>query len=404
MKNLFAQKTRMALDPVGLYYASIISETQPGNFNVSAYLYEKIEPQILQTAVNNIMRRLPFLSGRLYGGFFQYFHEILETPPQIVKSDTVPLFGEYYKEGDGHVLRILYGERHFTVEAIHSIVDGRGLSKVACALLVRYFELLGVSVSKSDIANCAEVVTSEEAEDAYIRYANSKKYPALKDEILEAHHFDGTKRAAAHVISKTFELAEIKAAAKSCGATISEYLLARVFAALAAERNSQGSKNPITTMLPIDCRSFFPSKTFRTFVCSKTVTIPETSDFSEMLTKIREQFAEITPDFVQGSINEIHNLRKKSAFAPLALKKMFIDKMSVLEDGKLTTTFSNLGLIQLPPELHERVKNLEFAISTPEYMPYSFSCITTGEALTLTVTSCAESDAVPNEIFESVVQ
>jgi hypothetical protein len=48
MKNLFAQKTRMVLDPVGLYYASIISETQPGNFNVSAYLHEKIVPQILQ--------------------------------------------------------------------------------------------------------------------------------------------------------------------------------------------------------------------------------------------------------------------------------------------------------------------------------------------------------------------
>ncbi|MCL1842830.1 MAG: hypothetical protein FWF79_03375, partial [Defluviitaleaceae bacterium] len=194
MKKLFAPKTRIALDPVGLYYASTISEANPGNFNISAYLHEKIDPQVLQTAVNDLMRRLPFLSGRLYGGFFQYFHEILEAPPQIIKADTVPLFGEYYKEGSGHVLRVLYGERHFTVEAIHSIVDGRGLAKVVCALLVRYFELLGVRVSKSDIVDCRGIAVAEEAEDAYIRYANSKKYPAAKAENFNAYHHEGIKK------------------------------------------------------------------------------------------------------------------------------------------------------------------------------------------------------------------
>ena len=408
MSNLFAPKTRMVLDPVGLYYASIISETQPGNFSVSAYLHEKIEPQILQNAVNDLIRRLPFLSGRLHSGFFQYFHEILETPPQIVKADTVELFGEYYNEGDGHVLRVLYGERHFTVEGIHSIVDGCGLSKVVCAILVRYFELLGVSVSRSNIVNCADNVTAneakEEAEDAYHRYANAKKFPATKTENLNAYHHEGIKKIPARIISKTFELGEIKSAAKSQGATISEYLLAHVFMELAEERNAHGTESSITSMLPIDCRSFFPSKTFRSFVCNRTITMPETTDFSEMLKGIHSQFSDITADFVQKSINEVHNMRNKSKFVPLALKKKLIDRMGVLEESKLTTTFSNLGLIQLPSELRERVKNLEFAISTPEYMPYSFSCIAVGEALTLTVTSCAQSNDVPTGTFERVVQ
>ncbi|MCL2356202.1 MAG: hypothetical protein FWC70_03435 [Defluviitaleaceae bacterium] len=402
MKKLFAPKTRMALDPVGLYYASTISKANPGNFNISAYLHEKIDPHVLQTAVNDLMRRLPFLSGRLYGGVFQYYHEILEVPPQIVKADTVPLFSEYYKEGSGYVLRVLYGERHFTVEAIHSIVDGRGLAKIVCALLARYFELLGVNVSKRDIADCTDSVVAEEAEDAYLRYANSAKYPVTKVDNFNAYHHEGIKKAPARVISKTFELENIKAAAKSNGATISEYLLACVFTELAAERDAQGLKNPVTSMLPVDCRSYFPSRTFRTFVCNRTITMPETSDFFEMLKQIRAQFADITPDFVQKSINEVHTLRKKSNFVPLALKKKLIDRTGILEESKLTTTFSNLGLVPLPPEIRARVKNLEFVISTPEYMTYSFSCITIGETLTLTVTSCAESNVVPDGIFEKI--
>ncbi|MCL1842337.1 MAG: hypothetical protein FWF79_00835, partial [Defluviitaleaceae bacterium] len=221
-------------------------------------------------------------------------------------------------------------------------------------------------------------------------------------ENFNAYHHEGIKKAPARVISKTFELGNIKSAAKSNGATISEYLLARVFGELAAERDEQGLNNPITSMLPIDCRSYFPSRTFRTFVCNRTITMPETSDFSEMLKQIRAQFADITPDFVQKSINEVHNLRKKSNLVPLALKKKLIDRMGVLEESKLTTTFSNLGLVRLPPEILERVKNLEFVISTPEYMPYSFSCIAVGKALTLTVTSCAESDAVPDGIFKKI--
>ncbi|MCL1883044.1 MAG: hypothetical protein FWF81_04740, partial [Defluviitaleaceae bacterium] len=42
------------------------------------------------------------------------------------------------------------------------------------------------------------------------------------------------------------------------------------------------------------------------------------------------------------------------------------------------------------------------SLSTPEYMPYSLSCITIGEAITLTVTSCAESNAVINGIFAKI--
>jgi hypothetical protein len=67
-----------------------------------------------------------FLSGRLHRGFFGYYHEILAEPPVIVPARNGHTFSTYFESGSGHVLRILYGDRHVTVETLHSICDGRG--------------------------------------------------------------------------------------------------------------------------------------------------------------------------------------------------------------------------------------------------------------------------------------
>lgn len=70
-------------------------------------------------------------------------------------------FSDYYFKGEKHVLRVLYGERHITVEVIHSILDGRGLAEVVQALLAQYFELLGIGFDKKDIISCADEIQAE---------------------------------------------------------------------------------------------------------------------------------------------------------------------------------------------------------------------------------------------------
>ena len=74
----------MELDPIGQYYASVITPKHPGQFMLSAYLNEVVDPNILQQSVNEVVCRLPFLSGRLKPKFFSYHHELLSSPPQVV--------------------------------------------------------------------------------------------------------------------------------------------------------------------------------------------------------------------------------------------------------------------------------------------------------------------------------
>ncbi|MCL1863908.1 MAG: hypothetical protein FWF78_10120 [Defluviitaleaceae bacterium] len=393
------------LDPIGQYYASVITPKHPGQFMLSAYLKEKVEPKILQQSVDDTMRRLPFLCGRLKPKFFSYHHELLSSPPKIVWMDKIVsdyTFTDYYNKGDKHVLRVLYGECHITLEVIHSIVDGRGLARVMQTLLSRYFELLGLDFDKSDVIDCSDKFCTEEWEDAYLRFyePSKKKSGRITEEQPESYHCKTTKPMPAHIILKSFDLAEIKQSAKEHDATVSEYMTAQIFFAIADERNANGSNKPITALIPIDCRAFFPTKTLRSFVDSITITMPETDDMHTMVAGIREQFAKITEGFVQESINEFQGLANKGRFLPRVIKKWWLRRFEGSEGGGLTTTFSNLGKVPLPPEVEAKVEKIAFIIDAEEEdMPITFASATVGNTLTLAITLCQRDSGTPFDIF-----
>lgn len=391
MKHNFSPKTRIELDFLGQFYASIINSEQPGVFSISAYLKTSINPAVLQQAVNDLMKRLPFLNGRLRDGFFWYEHEVLEKPPEIVPiKKSSPSFSDYYNSGEGHVIRVLYGESHFTVEAIHSICDGRGLSKIVSALLVRYFELLGEEIDKANIIDCLGTLHLEEVEDAFLRYANlaPKFHSKKKKESLniKAYRPVYSKHAKQQVITQKYDTKRLKKVAKDHNLSITGYILACIFKAIAEKRPANESKKPITASMPIDCRSYLPSKTLRSFVSNTTIIMPETTNLIEMSKGIKSQLEAIDKDFIHQDIKEKQRLYNKTRYIPRAFKKLLMKWMERSEANGNTTGLSNLGVVKLPEEIENLVDRLEFAISLEQETPYYFSCVTMGDTLTLTAT------------------
>ncbi|MDR0767374.1 MAG: hypothetical protein LBE57_02855 [Methanosarcinales archaeon] len=376
----------MELDLIGQYYASIINRKQSGVFALSAHLKEPIDPRILQQAVNDLMRRLPFLNGRLKRSFFHYKNEILTAPPQVKPAGAEPLFCNYYNRGSRHMLSIVYGERHFTVRTTHIICDGRSLSKIICAVLLRYYELLGVEADKSDIIDCSGHFQSEEAENAYGRFANPAAEVEKSSPNVKAYRLKSSKSAPQKVLTKTFAGDKVKAAAKAHRATVTEYLSAQILSGIAKERNGKGDKRPVIIMIPIDGRSFFPCRTLRSFVSTSAIVMPETEDFSEMVRQVSAQFERINKESVQKDINELQNPYHSIRYVPRVLKVFVMKRFERSKYLSQTTGFSNLGLIKLPLEVESRVERLEFSISLEQDSSYFFSCATVGNTLAFTAT------------------
>ena len=393
----------MELDFLGEAYAS--KGGYLGLFSLSVHLTEQVNPQILQQAFGDLMRRLPFLSVRLCPG---YLHEVLEEPPPVVpESGSHYLFTEYFNRGSRHMLRVLYGEYYFKVETTHTITDGRGLSKIVSALLLRYYELTGIKVDENErggIIDCAGMLQPAETEDAYKRFASAeqRKHNRKEPRIKNVYMHEQMRRADTRVISRTFDLEKIKVAAKSHDATIGEYILAHIFAAIAMERDETNCKGSIVITVPVDYRRFFVSKTFRNFVGSKNIVIHEAEGFPEMLSRVKSQFASLDKNSVQIDITGIQEAKDSLRKLPPALRGFLYRTVGRRMMKKTTSMFSNLGVVKLPRQIEEHIKSMELVLSPTEGILYTFACITLGNVLTLSITSDAAGDGIVNEVFRTL--
>ena len=384
---------RMALDVLGQFFASTFNPYDTGSFSVTVHLNEPLDPNTLQQAVNDLMRRLPFLSGRLRRGFFGYWLEALAEPPQIVPAENAYAFRQYYKKKPGHMLQVQYGPRHFTAQVTHALCDGRSVSRIASALLVRYFELLGVAVpDKGNVLDCADQMQPEEMENCYERFGSIKKPEASMKQRIAAkktYQPQGKKLPRHRVTTKVFDAGEVKAAAKAHGATVNEYLMAHVFLALARERRAMGKPAPIVISVPIDCRGFFPTKSMRNFVSDIKIPMPDSEDFAEVVQEIRGQLAQLSAEGLQAEISAMQQLYHKARWVPRCVKRVFMVITGLSEVRAQSTGLSNLGVVKLPAEIEPRVDHMEFVIESD---PLYFSCVTAGGKLALTAVASVESD------------
>ena len=380
------QGQTVELDLVGQFYASIITRNQSCVFAVSVCLKESVNPQALQQAVNDLICRLPFLNMRLKRSFFHFKGEILAEPPQIKPENEEPLFSPFFKRGSGHMICVSYGEQHFTVQTTHVVCDGRSLTKIASSLLVRYFEILGVDADKSGVVDCSQSFKAEEAENAYERYVKHNAIPAGNAKSapnIKAYRYKASRTVPQQVLTRVFDAEKIKETAKKYNATVTEFILFQIFSAIRKERDDKGDKRPITSLIPVDCRSFFPSKSMRSFVSGTTVTMPDTNDAFQSIQQIKTQFKKINQENVLKDIGEIQNMYHSARYVPRVLKAVFMKMMARSEAHYNSTGFSNVGLIKLPSEIENHVEHIEFLISLEEDAPYFFSCATIGKALAL---------------------
>jgi len=398
--NKVKAKNRIKLDHTGQYWATIHSEDNPRTFSLTIHLNEVVNPEILQQAVNDLIKRLPHLNVRLKSGCLWWYHDILDTPLKIAQQSKNFVPARHFKK-DETLTRILYGERHFTIEILHTICDGRGLLKIINALLIRYYERLGYRVNKQGMIDCATSPRVEETEDAYARYADLRK--SKKEKVKREIYIPKYQAVTPTTIIKKFDLNLLKYKAKTHDATVTEYIIAHMMIEFAKQREKEGSQKAVVVDTPVDCRTFFPTDCLRNFNSYKMILMPESSNFADLLQKIKAQFGEINADLCQETMSEMENLMRLANYVPLFIKKLIIRKIGDAEKNNYSVLLSNLGLVKLPEEIKDKVEMFSFPIGNESHVPYQFSCVTVGNTLTLTIVTTAKDNQIVENIYSAIM-
>lgn len=396
-------KQRYPLDLSALAYPMMKSSRAQSNFRFSAQLTNPVDPECLKQSLSDILAYYPTLKTRLAPAFF--WHELKEnTAPLIVKEDDrAPLSPFRTEDTNDYPFRLAYRGEEITLEFFHAATDGNVGVMFLCDLLTRYIERKeGVAPHTLDRALTAQ--------DDFLTYARKKTLfkVSLKKYNGSAAYPLGEKGnylPAPILLSHEIPVAELKAAAKSHGATVTEYLTACYIAALLAGATLPLDK-PVAIFLPIDLRRFFPSKTMQNFVCFERILLSkEQSDlsFEGILRIVREEFAnKITKERMQEHVDDV-----VSCFTfPLVKYLPLFIKQPIFKFGKWisnkvrqTAILTNVGEVPLPPDVAPFVKSVNLYSNVNQNAPLNVGVISFGDVCRVSVTCLLKSTDLPMRFF-----
>ena len=161
---------------------------------------------------------------------------------------------------------------------------------------------------------------------------------------------------------------------------------------------------PVKVSIPINLRRFFESETQRNFFTFITVDIDRRKKsyrFEDLLRIVSAQLAEkTTPEYFMPQIN-YYVQSEKNIFAkatPLFAKNLALRLIhSRSGDETYTCTLSNLGKIDVPPEIQDHVERFDVMMGTSKKNHMNCAVCSCGNQLAISFTlSDYETDAERN--------
>lgn len=401
---------RFPLDNAGKVFPGQISGKWAYVYRISVELKEEIDPEILKAALSDTLDRLPTFKVRIKDGFFDNYFEENDLPCPVNPDIKNFCYRINYKENNGYLVRVYYHHNRISVDCFHALCDAYGATVFISTLTGQYLRLKGYNISHSQfVLDINEKPRKEETEDAYERYATSKKTAKLLES--PAYHKKGTPMPlhTCNYTVATVSFKELHNLSKSYGVTVTEFLSAIMLDIHYRKQLSEGkSKKDVSVQIPVNLRKAFPSETVRNFVICLTVKMPYRKGgftFDEIVSSVSKQLRQANNyDFLYAYITQTVKLQTKLLkFVPLIIKNTAV-KVSFHFGAEFSTSvlMSNLGAVTLPEDMKEHVERYFFYNSPGLVNGARCSVVSLGDKLTFTFSNRYKEDDIEREFMEKL--
>lgn len=403
------------LDNAAVMYSAIQKENYSAVYRFSAVMTELVDPAALQRAISRTMPRFPTFRVRLKKGFFWHYLEPNEAPGPFVKEDMAnPCQPVRITEDDGWLIRVFYYGSRISLEVFHVLSDGGGALVFLRTLLAVYLRELGHFVPNGDgVLDVDEPPRKEEQEDAYARYAKSKRKLGMGQK--KAYQCNGTPEMfyTLNVTMGLVPLDRLREVAKRYQASVTEYLAAVLMESIMAKQRREHNKRelPVALAVPINLRAHFPSETLRNFILTvRPVIDPELGEytFAEIVNQVRGHMRlHINRQEMQAQITRNVMLTKNRflLWAPSPLKNMGVAISYRLTGSRpYSTTFTNPGAFKVPPEMEPHIHRMEVMLGQPYTPSVNCASISYGNIMEITFAGTVKECDVERDFFRHLVR
>lgn len=385
------------LDNAALAFPLVTGENDTRVFRFYCQLKEEVDSDILQQALDRTMEKYPLFQAVLRKGLFWFYLEHSHIRA-LVKPETEPPCSRLYIPDKKSLLfQVSYYKERINFEVFHALTDGTGAMHFLQELVQNYVILAHPKENFPEIGRDKKTGRGNIEEDSFSQYYSSdipknreKKKAAVKLKGEKLVHSD------MHISEVVLSVKEIHQKARSYGVSITVLLTAVMLCSIREEIPKNQQKRPVTLMIPVNLRNYFPSQSMTNFFGWIEVgyTFSDTTTFEEVLVDVKRQFEqELEKDKIAMHMNDYVRIEKNIFVraVPLEIKKYFLMIGANLGSRSITAVYSNIGIIRLPEEYREYIRHFGIFASTNSLQMCSCSY---GDEMVLGFTSKIPDDSI----------
>ena len=375
-------------------------------FRLSVVLKEKIQPEILQIAVEKALEQYELFRVRLKNGFFWNYLEYNPKKIFIEEEKEYPCKYIEPKENNHYLFKVTYFDKKINIDIFHSLTDGNSGVMFFREIVYNYIELAHKEEFQEELRIKRKFDLS--TEDSYIKNYNKKAKG--NNSAKKAYKLAGRKikLGAISAIHEIIDLNQLKQEAKKNEATITQYLTSvLIYAIYQANYIKNKGKRPIKVCIPVNLKKYFPSNTISNFFSYITVEAEMKKDrldtFDKILDFVKKDFTKkLTPEEIQKTMSGNVKLGTNPfiKLIPLVLKKPIV-RLSYLEIRKYTTTtFSNIGRIGIIGKYQRYIEDFFMLIAPEPVEKIKCSACSFENHIVFTFTSILDDCSIEKEFYK----
>lgn len=358
------------LDNAALAFPLVTGKDDSRVFRFYCQLKEDVDPEILQAALDQTMEKYPLFQAVLRKGLFWFYLERRDIKALVKPEKKPPCSQLYIPDQKSLLFRVSYHKNRINFEVYHALTDGTGAMNFVTELVQDYLILAHPEDKLPRIESAEEATPGEQEEDSFSQYYSSR-IPKNKEKKPPAVQLKGEKLAHSdmQITEVIFSVKEILAKARSYGVSITVFLTALLLRAIHEDIPKSQQKRPITLMIPVNLRNYFPSQSMGNFFGWIEVgyKFEESTTLEQLLRSVKEQFKEkLQKDRIAMDMNGYVRLEKNPFIraVPLEIKRYFLIAGANLGGRSITAVYSNIGILKFPQEYKTYIDRFGIFAST----------------------------------------
>ncbi|NWK85015.1 hypothetical protein HYE69_09390 [Staphylococcus sp. GSSP0090] len=381
------ENRKFKLDNTALIHMASKNKHWSNIFRLSVTLYDDINPQILQKALEHMTPRFPTIIASIHKGFFWYYQKPVTSIPNITK-DTYLLKAMSKKELERCATRVMYSDKSINVELFHSITDGKGGIIFLKSLVYEYLKIKEkVNVSNLgawDILSTEDRPEENELQDAYRNLQTSMKPSNAQEQNKNIFQFKDDQSDYLHLNKFIFDINDIKPLAKTYHASLTVLISAIIMKAMIniqKEKETLDKQKIVKLFLPIDLRNIMGQQTLRNFVFYIKPEINPKQDqdkLMDIIESIKKQMNQgLQKENLKARIEKNVKLQNSLIISamPLFLKEFMLKQGFKISEKTTSLTVSNMGIVEMPEQLNEYIQHFDCLLNTRSDTPYNCGII-----------------------------